>query len=541
MLTLGTISPRLGKRHYEQSRFGVHDGRSENRDLRSTRLRAPNAKRGRAVVTPDEALIHLNETQRLSRTGSYIANFDDDKHQWSDELYHICDLKVGTAVGTQTLTGMVLPEDLANFTNAVVQARAGQPAKFEFRILTGTGALKHLHGIMRRISDTSSFAGAFKDVTERKVAEARLKVSESFLAKAQELSLTGSFSWSSADPDHFKWSEQMNRTFEIEAGPPVTVAAIRERYHPEDRHLIDEAIESAKFGIPVDFEHRITMADGRIKHLHVFATMDPQNSTDIEYFGAVQDVTLRRQGQEALEKVRAELTHATRAMSLGTLTASIAHEVNQPLSGIVTNANTGLLMLAADPPDIEGAMESARRNIRDGKRASDILARLRNLFSKKEFFAEVFDLNEAIKEVVALMRHELKLHQVSVETRFDQELPFVTADRVQLQQVILNLILNAADAVGHVTDRARQLVVRTQHDTASVRLTVCDNGTGIASDDFGRVFEPFFSTKVDGMGIGLSVSLDIVERHNGCLTVTQNDDFGVTFLLSLPCNAGATS
>lgn len=537
MLTIAAIPQRLGEPHHEQLCIGVHKERSTRRSTQKARARA---RQGCDVVTPVEALLHLNEAQRLSRTGSYIANFDDDVHQWSDELYRICELEIGTAIKSRTLAEIVVPEDLANFTGAIEEATTGLHAQFEIRILTKTGALKHLHGVARRFSDAPLFVGAITDVTERKNAEARLRVSESFLAKAQELSLTGSFSWSTAAPKYFIWSEQMNRTFEIEPGLPITVAEIRERYHPEDRHLIDEAMENAQFGIPVDFEHRITMPDGRVKHLHVFATMDPQNSTDVEYFGAVQDVTQRRLGQEALENVRAELAHAARAMSLGTLTASIAHEINQPLSGIVTNASTGLLMLAADPPDIEGAMETARRTIRDGRRASDILARLRSLFSKKKFVAERVDLNEAAKEVVALTRHDLKRHQISVETRFDHDLPSVTADRVQLQQVILNLILNAADAVRPITWRPRQLVVQTERDVAGgVRLTVCDNGVGILPEDFARLFEPFFTTKAEGMGIGLSVSLDIVERHDGRLTVNPNDEFGVTFLLSLPCNPGA--
>src|SRR5579862_1021788 len=216
------------------------------------------------------------------------------------------------------------------------------------------------------------------------------------------------------------------------------------------------------------------------------------------------------------------------------MTASIAHEVNQPLAGIVTNAGTCLRMLAADPPNLDGARETARRTIRDANRASDVVTRLRALFAKKEAVAEAVDLNEAAREVVALSLSDLQRSRVILRSEFADDLPPVTGDRVQLQQVILNLLRNASDAMRDVDDRPRQLLIRTACDGADVRLSVQDAGVGIEPQRLGRLFEAFYSTKHDGMGIGLSVSRSIIEHHHGRLWAAANDGHGATFSFSLP-------
>ena len=211
------------------------------------------------------------------------------------------------------------------------------------------------------------------------------------------------------------------------------------------------------------------------------------------------------------------------------------------MSGIVTNASTCLRMLDADPPNIDGARETARRTIRDGNRASDVITRLRALFSKKDFTIEPLDLNEAAREVIALSRSEFQKNQVVVHTELAKDLPLVAGDRVQLQQVILNLLLNAADSMKGVDDRPRQLTITTAPDLDEhLRLSVRDEGTGFAADDAEKLFSAFYTTKTSGMGIGLSVSKSIIESHHGRLWATPNDGPGSTFCFSLPC-ATATS
>jgi signal transduction histidine kinase len=230
-----------------------------------------------------------------------------------------------------------------------------------------------------------------------------------------------------------------------------------------------------------------------------------------------------------------------RVSSLGTLTASIAHEVNQPLSGIVTNASTCLRMLAADPPNLDGARETARRTIRDGHRASEVITRLRRLFARKDVVAESVDLNDAAREVIALSTGELQQRRVILRTDLADDLPPVLGDRVQLQQVILNLLLNASDAMGEVDDRPRHLGVRTEAcRDGGVTLLVEDAGVGFVAHDPERLFEPFYTTKRDGMGIGLSVSRSIIERHHGRLWAAPNSGRGATFAFTIPTVGGDT-
>jgi C4-dicarboxylate-specific signal transduction histidine kinase len=239
------------------------------------------------------------------------------------------------------------------------------------------------------------------------------------------------------------------------------------------------------------------------------------------------------------EKAGAELAHVSRMTTLSALTASIAHEVNQPLAGIITNAGTCVRMLDAVPPNIAGARETARRTIRDGNRASDVIARLRALFSKKEFTLEPLDLNEATREVIALTANELQRHRVILHAELAQRLPLVAGDRVQLQQVILNLLRNGADAMVDVHDRPRHLLIRSEYDDGDrIRLTVRDVGVGLPPQGSNSLFDAFYTTKNGGMGIGLFVSRSIIERHQGRLWAEPNDDGpGASFSFSIPRDA----
>jgi C4-dicarboxylate-specific signal transduction histidine kinase len=246
-------------------------------------------------------------------------------------------------------------------------------------------------------------------------------------------------------------------------------------------------------------------------------------------------VTQRRLSEEALNLARSELAHVARMMSLGALTASIAHEVNQPLSGIVTNASTCLRMLAMEPPDVDVARETARRTLRDANRASEVVTRLRALFARKSPTTESVALNEATREVIALSLSGLQRRRVILQPILAEDLPAVTGDRVQLQQVILNLLRNAADAMSGVEDRPRQLVIRTEREAGDrVRLSVQDAGIGLGPES-AQLFEPFYTTKSGGMGIGLSVSRFIIESHRGHLSAVGNEGPGATFAFSIPC------
>jgi PAS domain S-box-containing protein len=314
--------------------------------------------------------------------------------------------------------------------------------------------------------------------------------------------------------------------------------------HPEDRTVLIERWQSIlTTGIPLEMDGRLRRSDGEYRRF-LFRTSPMTDASgkitkwcgvniDIEDRSGTKDPQSRL-SDEALSKVRSELAHLDRISCIGTLTASIAHEINQPLSGVVTNASTCLRMLT-DPPDIEGAREITRRIIRDGFRASDVITRMRSLFGTMSPTAEQVDLNEATREVIALLLSELCRGGVIPRPELADGLPRVTGDRLQLQQVILNLLLNASDAMSGVHDRPRQLVIRTGLDEGDrVRLTVQDAGVGFDPRDADRLFEAFYTTKIDATGVGLSVSRSIIERHQGRLWAASNDGPGATFSFSIP-------
>ena len=379
----------------------------------------------------------------------------------------------------------------------------------------------------------------FQDITARKNKDLRseeeLRRSEAFLAEGQRLSLTGSFSWKIAT-DEITWSEQLYRIFGLAPGTPVTIDCINERVHPEDLPVMSERIEGARAGCAdFEFSPRLLMPDGSVKYVNAIAHKTRDAEGRLEYIGAVQDVTQRRVSEEALAKASSKLAKVARITSLGVLTASIAHEVNQPLSGIVTNASTCLRMLDTDPPNVDGARETARRTIRDGNRASDVIARLRALFSNKEFTLELLDLNEMTREVIALSLSDLQRCRVVLQSELAENLPAITGDRIQIQQVILNLLRNASDAMAGVDDRPRQLLVKTEREGGDrVRVSVQDAGVGLDRQNMNKLFDAFYTTKDEGMGIGLSVSRSIVERHHGRIWAEPNDGPGATFSFSIP-------
>ena len=436
--------------------------------------------------------------------------------------------------------GTVHPDDLAGHVEILTQSLdSGHPIDFETRLRRFDGVYRwfQLRGHPARDTDGRivRWYCLMTDVDDRKRAEDELRRSEAFLADAQRLSRTGSFSWQVA-AEEMEWSEETYRIYELEPGTPVTFDLIRTRVHPDNLSTLQEVMGRARReGGDFDYETRLLMPDQSIKYLRVVAHSARNKDGEIELRGAVQDVTAGRLAEEALEKVRSELGHVTRIMSLGALTASIAHEVNQPLSGIITNASTCLRMLAADPPKIDIAQETARRTIRDGNRAADVIARLRALFTKRTATIEPVDLNDAVREVIALSSSDLQRGRVVLRTELADELPPVGGDRIQLQQVVMNLLRNATDAMSGVDDRPRRLVIRTEPDEeAGIRLSVKDVGIGFGPAGAERVFEAFYTTKSDGMGIGLSVSRSIIETHNGRLWASPNDGPGVTFCFAIP-------
>jgi PAS domain S-box-containing protein len=371
--------------------------------------------------------------------------------------------------------------------------------------------------------------------------EEALRRSEAYLAAAQELSHTGSFGWD-VSCGKIYWSQETFRIFEYDPTTEPTSELVLQRTHPEDRALVQQVIDRVlQEGKDFDFEHRLLMPNGSVKYLRVTGRPSKGESASFEFVGAVTDITERKRSEEelrqkevSLREAQAELAHVGRVTTMGELAASIAHEVNQPLAGIVTNANAGLRWLAGELPNINEARDAIRRVIRDGNRAAEVIARMRALFEKARTTKERLDINEAIDEVVILTQSEVRRNKVALRTELAADLPPVTGDRVQLQQVIMNLILNAIEAMSTVEGRARELVIRTQRGkTDQVRVAVQDSGIGFDPQSAERMFDAFHSTKPGGLGMGLSISRSIVQSHGGRLWAVSNDGPGATFQFSL--------
>jgi signal transduction histidine kinase/HAMP domain-containing protein len=428
-------------------------------------------------------------------------------------------------LGFAALLGMAITRSITQpLTRLMDASKALGRSEFHHRVsITGKDELGHLGHVFNET------AGTLRDLYEA------LFTREAYLAEAQRLSHTGSFGWNLADRE-LVWSDEMFRIFDYEPTVKPTLELVLERTHPDDVALVRQLIERVSRGsTDWDVEHRLLMPDGSTKYVRAVAHAVRAPSGQLRFFGAVVDLTASKRAEEALNRAGAELAHVSRVTTLSALTASIAHEVNQPLSGIITNAGTCLRMLDAVPPNIDGARETARRTIRDGNRASDVIARLRALFSKREFTPESLDLNDATREVIALSSNDLQRNRIVVQSELANSLPIVTGDRIQLQQVILNLLRNAADAMVDVHDRPRQLRIRTEPETGDrVRLTVRDAGVGLPAHSRDSLFNAFYTTKSGGMGIGLFVSRSIIERHQGRLWAEPNDGPGATFSFSIP-------
>ncbi|WP_246663881.1 PAS domain-containing sensor histidine kinase [Phyllobacterium sp. SYP-B3895] len=437
--------------------------------------------------------------------------------------------------------GITHPEDLQlcidTFMGSIV---SGEPYDYETRFRRHDGVWRwfQLRGLPLRDEEgrIQRWYGLLTDVDDRKRAEEKLRQSEAFLADAQRLSRTGSFSMI-LGTERITWSAETYRIFDVDpAAPEVTFSTVLSRVHPDSVQMVKHVIEQARNGWgDFDYEIVLSMPDQSSKNVRVLAHSERNKDGEQELTGAIQDITDSRKAEEALNEARSELSYVTRATSLGVLTASIAHELNQPLAGIVTNASTCLLALGAEPPNIDVANDTARRMIRDANRSADVIVRLRALFSRKPPVIEPVDMNEVAMEAIALATSDLQRARLAVTTHLNGELPPVAGARVQLQQVIMNLLRNAIDAMSEAGGRTRRIIIRTELSAGGdVQLSVEDAGVGLPADDMDRIFDSFYTTKQDGMGIGLSVSRSIVENHNGRLWARANEEQGVTVSFTLP-------
>ncbi|MBB3465198.1 ATP-binding protein [Rhizobium sp. BK377] len=371
--------------------------------------------------------------------------------------------------------------------------------------------------------------------------ETQVERSQAQLVAAQRISSTGSFT-SDIQRDENIWSEEFYRIFDLDPELEPSIDAVRERVHPEDLELFDFEMKRGFAGEDADFVFRIIRTDASVRFIRGLARATHYIGDHPVFMGTVQDITetrraedALRRGEEALLKAREELAYVSRVMTISALTTSIAHEVSQPLSGILANANACVRLLALDPPNIASATDTARRTIRDTMRATEVIKRLRAMFNRQSPAMEEIDLNEIAREVIALSTRDMRGKFIVLEAKLTPELPSVSGDRIQLQQVILNMVLNGIEAMAEIEGRPRRLLVRTAlAGEDMLTLSISDAGVGIAADAADKMFEPFFTTKRNGMGIGLSISRSIIENHGGRMWAMPNDGPGATVAFSLP-------
>jgi PAS domain S-box-containing protein len=495
-------------------------------------------KRAEEALQRSEA--YLAEAQRLSHTGSFGWRPDSGEIVWSDETYRIFEYDHAVKPTINLAVQRVHPDDLPEFLKVIESASAGA-TQFEhtYRLLLPDGSVKHVHALAHALQDASGnreFVGAVTDITSIKRAEEELRTSEAYLAEAQKLSQTGSWAWG-PDQDIKYWSEECYRvlSFDSQDGLP-RFEDFLQRLHPDDqpgfRELIQTAIrEKAEW----EADYRIVHPDGPVRDIHVVG--HPVVSTSghlVEFVGTVIDVTERKRAEQErarLRQLESDLAHTNRVSTLGEMAASLAHEIKQPIAAAITSASSCLEWLAHEPPNLDRARAAAARIDKYGNRAAEIIDRIRSLYKKSAPQRELVDVNGIIQEMLTLLKGEADRNSVAMRTELAPDLPKITADRVQLQQVFMNLMLNAIEAM---KDSGGDLTVKSELQDSQLQFSVSDTGVGLPKEKMDQIFSAFFTTKPQGSGMGLAISRSIVESHGGQLWATANDGRGATFHFTLP-------
>jgi signal transduction histidine kinase len=501
---------------------------------------------------------YLEEGQRLTHTGSWAWNIARRENvYWSPENYRIFGLDpTKDTQSFEKALQRIHPEDRAEFIQILDAAiREKKDFDVDWRICLPDGSLRYAHNVGHPIVDKDGeaveYVGTLVDVTEQRLArmalerenaerrraEDELRRSEAFLAEGQRISRTGSWAWNMTT-GAVSWSTEHFRIFGLD--PDATTPSytmFTDRIHPEDRAAFEDMLDkAARDGGNFQHDFRIVTPDGATKSVQSLGHLAANGA---EFVGTVMDITERRLAEEALRNAVADLERASRLSTMGELTASIAHEINQPLAAIVTNANACLLWLEAHRLDIAEARQAATRIVSNGHRAADIVKSVRALTRKSAVEMIPLDMNELIREVIALLRTEFRRHDVRVETSLRSDLASVVGDRVQLQQVVLNLTMNGIEAMADSAGRQRRLEIISANDGApGVLVAVKDSGPGLDPARKDRLFEAFFTTKPEGMGMGLSICRSIIDAHGGRLWASPNVPSGAVFQFTLPAPAG---
>jgi PAS domain S-box-containing protein len=504
---------------------------------------------------------YLAEAQRLTGIGSWAWNVATRQSvYWSQENYRLFGFDPEGAIPSdEAFYQRIHPEDRDRVRREVFLERPDQGSHFDvdFRTVLPDGAIKYVrstgHPVFNISGDLVEYVGTSIDVTERKradeererlLASERAAFAEAVAAQQRFRDLVNSVEaivWEANVPS-FQFSF-ISKEAERVLGYPVErwlsePTFWKDHVHPEDREWALQYCQTATAEKRNhQFEHRMIAADGSVVWLRDLVTVVVEGDRVTRVRGLMIDLTNRKQAEEALRQARADLAYVSRVTTMGELTASLAHEVNQPIAAAVTNANTCLRWLTRDHPDVEEARAAASRIVMDGTRAGEIISRTRLLFEKGAPQHDLVDVNEVIGEMIVLLRGETTRYSISVRTELAADLPQVMGDRVQLQQVMMNLIMNSIDAMKDA-DGTRELAIKSQRtENDQVLVSVNDTGMGLPPQRADQVFSAFFTTKPHGTGMGLRISRSIIESHGGRLWAADNSPRGASFCFTLPTKA----
>ena len=534
--SFNAMAARL-KRSFDELVGEVETRKSRERELKEseTRLRVSEERLKLAI---DAAAL-----------GIWDWDVEQDRLVWDDSMYQLYGVRKDQFSGAiDAWSRCLVPEDFER-ANADVEAALRGDREFtsDFRVRRADGAIRTIRGVAQIIRNADGqpvrMVGINRDVTDLINAERdreqlvhELRRSATYLTEAEKLSHTGCWAMNIKTGELF-WSPEQWRIFGLDpATTQLSNQVFIELVHPEDRASFEEnSARAVRDRTPFDIPFRAVLRDGTIKYLHSVGKAFEKSGDVVEYIGVTTDETERVRANAAMHEAQAELVRVARLTTMGELAASIAHEINQPLAAVVAYGNGALRWLAHAPPNLEETRVALKGIIEEGNRASDVIVRIRELLKHRNPEYVAFDMNEAIREVLALTGSALRSRSVAVQTTLPVDLPFAMGDRVQLQQVIMNLTMNGADAMSAVTERPRVLRIGSEvGDAGSIQVTIKDSGTGIEEAIRHRIFDPLFTTKSTGMGMGLSICRSIIEAHGGRLWASPSTPNGTDFKFTIP-------